>query len=157
MKAKRLLIISDILGDYPKMLIHELTEKYIEYKVYNACELAEVKSDLQKEERHRLFVNGGLEKAVQNLNNWELEQVDVIAFSIGGTIAWRAALKGLKINKLTAFSSTRLRYETKKPTAEIELLYGVNDDFKPNADWFDSMNTKPRFVKDVGHEFYLEL
>jgi pimeloyl-ACP methyl ester carboxylesterase len=156
MKVKRLLVISDISGNYPKMLVNELTKEYIESKVYNVCELAEINSDLPKEERHKLFVSGGIEKALQNLNKAELDQVDVVAFSIGGIIVWRAALQGLKTNKLTAYSSTLLRYETKKPTCEIELIYGATDDFKPAAVWFERMDIKPRFVEGVGHGFYMD-
>ena len=56
-------------------------------------------------------MNSGIEIAVQTLLNKEKGEIKILAFSVGGTIAWKAALKGLKVSDLVAVSSNRLRYE----------------------------------------------
>jgi hypothetical protein len=156
MKINRLIVISDITGKFAEKLVNDLTKQYKEYRIYNACELADINSNLSKEEKHKLLVNGGIEKAVFNLIELEDCQVDIFAFSIGGTIAWKAALHGLKINKLKAYSSTRLRYEKDKPNCKIELLYGANDKFKPDVYWFKKIDIQPILVENGEHEFYLK-
>ncbi|MEL6944601.1 MAG: alpha/beta hydrolase, partial [Bacteroidota bacterium] len=67
----------------------------------------------------------------------EQVEVSILAFSIGGTIAWKAALKGLKIKSLWAFSATRLRYEVERPNIPIQLFFGQKDEYRPSSNWFD--------------------
>ena len=63
--------------------------------------------------------------------------MDILGFSIGGYIAWKAALEGLKVRNLTAVSATRLRFETTKPDCKIALIYGEHDTFQPSIDWYN--------------------
>jgi len=81
-------------------------------------------------------------------------QVDVLAFSIGGTITWKAALKGLRVKSMYAVSATRLRYELNKPTCDINLIYGEEDFFKPSIGWFEKMNLSYSILNNVGHDLY---
>ena len=80
-----------------------------------------------------------------------------MAFSIGGTIAWQAALQGLNVRKLLAFSSTRLRHETLKPDSDIRLWYGAKDLYQPGADWFESIGIDYQILNKKEHELYLDI
>ena len=80
-----------------------------------------------------------------------------MAFSIGGTIAWKACLIGLKIDNFYAVSSTRLRYETEKPNCYTNLFFGEKDVYKPSLDWHTSIGLKPNIFKDKEHQFYSEI
>ncbi|MFT7453233.1 MAG: hypothetical protein ACI9VN_003971 [Patescibacteria group bacterium] len=86
----------------------------------------------------------------------KVDQVDVLAFSVGATIAWKAMLAGLKVDRFYGVSGTRLRYETEKPDAVIELLYGESDLYKPKEDWFKQLNIRAYILKEAGHELYKE-
>lgn len=156
----RLIILSDLWGvidaSWVSMYVDKLSEGF-EVKLYSSCELAEIsEKNLSEEERHHFFVNGGIEKAVKNLMALEKEQLIVLAFSIGGTIGWKACLKDLNVKKLYAISSTRLRYETEKPKAEAILYFGEEDNYKPNNNWFEKMKVDYRIIPKKVHEMYKE-
>jgi hypothetical protein len=105
---------------------------------------------------HEQFVNGGIENAVENLLKLEKGKMDILAFSIGGTIAWKAALKGLDVKNLFAVSSTRLRYETKVPNCKIKLYFGEKDGNKPNMGWFEKHQNAYEIIEKGEHQMYLE-
>jgi dienelactone hydrolase len=156
----KLLILTDLWGshqnDWLQDYIQHLEDKF-EISIYDSCQLAEIPEYIQSEsERHQHFVNGGIEIAVQNLLQKEKEIVSILAFSIGGTIAWKAALSGLKVNRLTALSSTRLRYETETPNCEIKLIYGELDSNQPELEWFQNKKIKMNLIEKQGHTFYRE-
>lgn len=156
----RLIILSDLWGvtddSWVAMYVDKLSEDF-QVTFYSSCELAEMpRENLSEEERHVFFVNGGLERAVKNLVELEKERFTVLAFSIGGTIAWKACLKGLDIEKLYAISSTRLRYETEKPKAEAILYFGEEDNYKPNNNWFEKMKVDYSVISEKVHEMYKE-
>jgi len=130
---KRLILLSDLYGDLKNDL------DTISYK---------------KEELHTQFINYGINTAVEKLIALEPNEIDVLAFSIGGAIVWKAALKGLRINKMLAISATRLRHELSKPSCEINLIYGEQDSFKPSREWFEKMNIDYNIIKGFGHEVY---
>ena len=124
---------------------------------YDCCELGNIDKTYYNEKNlHSQFVNGGIEKAVENLLKIEKGQIDVLAFSIGGTIVWKAALKGLNVRKLFAVSSTRLRYENEIPNGVIKLYYGGNDNNKPNEDWLKKGSVDFAILKNRDHSFYIE-
>ena len=154
----RLLILSDLWGIQKSEWIryyYESLSSVFEIKYYDCCELGEVdKTDLSEENLHSQFVDRGIEIAVRKLLELETESVNILAFSIGGTIAWKAGLHGLNIENMYAISSKRLRYETDKPEGFIKLFYGEKDSFKPNTDWFERMKLKFEIVKNEGHQLY---
>ncbi|CAM1365762.1 conserved hypothetical protein [Tenacibaculum sediminilitoris] len=157
---QRLIILSDLWGTinipWFSIYVDKLSEDF-EVISYNSCELAEIpEKNLLEEERHRFFAEKGIDKAVTNLVTLEKEQLIVLAFSIGGTIAWKACLKGLNIENLYAVSATRLRYETAKPKAETILYFGEKDNYKPNKDWFDKMEVDYHITPKKVHEMYKE-
>jgi hypothetical protein len=156
----RLIILSDLWGkeksDWVSVYVELLKDKF-EIQYYDCCELGEIKKiNYTEENLHNQFVNGGIEKAVENLLKIEKNQIDVLAFSIGGTIAWKAALKGLNLGKLFAVSSTRLRYENEIPNGTTKLYYGENDCNKPSNDWFEKHLMNFEIIKNKEHDFYTE-
>jgi len=86
----------------------------------------------------------------------EKEKADLLAFSMGGCIAWKAMLSGMKIEKLTALSATRVRYEKERPESIIELHFGEMDPFIPGDVWFEEMKIQKRLYLGKNHDFYTE-
>lgn len=154
----RLLLISDLWGKEKSDWITYYTsilENYFELEYYDSCDLGSIdKSDYVEENLHHQFVNGGIEKAVEQLIKKEEVLVSVLGYSVGGLIAWKAGLSGLKIQNLYAVSSTRLRYETEKPLGSIKLFYGENDTYKPDNNWFEKLELKEYVIQNEEHELY---
>lgn len=159
MKSK-LLIISDLWGFENAPWIKTYSDSLksdFQLVFYDSYELAGMdKRDLTESELHFQFINGGIDSAVNRLVQLEKEEVSVLAFSIGGTMAWKAALMGLKIKRLYAVSSTRLRYEIAKPTCAIHLIFSAKDEFMPKSTWFSQFNLEPVIIKNESHEIYKE-
>ena len=156
----RLIILSDLWGkeksDWVSNYVSLLKDKF-ETQYYDCCELGEIdKTNYTEENLHSQFVNGGIEKAVEHLLKAEKNQIDVLAFSIGGTIAWKAALRELNVRNLFAVSSTRLRYEDKIPNGAIKLYYGENDSNAPSENWFEKHALDFEIIKNKEHNFYTE-
>lgn len=156
----RLIILSDLWGKEKSGWVSayvELLKDKFEIQYYDCCELGEIdKTEYFEENLHSQFVNGGIEKAVDNLLQKEKDQVIVLAFSIGGTIAWKAALNGLNAGSFFAVSSTRLRYENETPKGRIKLYFGKNDSNKPSQNWFQKHSIDFDIVKNKVHNFYTE-
>lgn len=156
----RLIIISDLWGKEKSNWVSdyvELLKDKFEIQYYDCCDLGGIdKTDYTEENLHSQFVNGGIEMAVENLLKAEKNQINILAFSVGGTIAWKAALKGLNTNSLLAVSSTRLRYETKVPDCNIRLYFGERDSSKPDKDWFEKHAIDFEILKNKEHDFYTE-
>nr|WP_315193163.1 alpha/beta hydrolase [uncultured Flavobacterium sp.] len=156
----RLIILSDLCGkeksDWVSDYVEQLKDKF-EIQFYDCCELGAIDSTNYTEESlHIQFVNGGIEKVIENLLEAEKNQIDILAFSVGGTIAWKAALKGLDIRNLFAVSSTRLRFEEDIPNGVIKLYYGENDINKPSNNWFEKHSINFEIIKNKGHNFYTQ-
>jgi len=155
---QRIIILSDLWGKEKSDWVTYYTsilEDHFEVKYYDSCVLGEIdKSEVTKEKLHDQFVSGGIAKAVKKLLQEEKENIIVLGFSIGGTIAWKACNSGLKAQSLFAISSTRLRYETQKPYGRIELIYGEEDAYKPENYWFEKLKIKRNFYHQEGHELY---
>ena len=154
----RLILLSDIWGqtnsEWISYYIDHLSEHF-DIKFYDVCELAAIdRAKFTVEEVHQEFINGGIDFAVKRLFEQETEAVIVLGFSIGGLIAWKASLSGMKTSHLFAISSTRLRYETEKPKGDITLFYGSLDTFIPTTSWFDNMKIETHIYQDEVHEMY---
>lgn len=160
MVKTRLLILSDLYGsenpEWIKRYI-DLLESKFDIKYYNTPELAGIDVfDLTETEIHNQFLSGGIDKAVENLLKSESRKVVVLGFSIGGTIAWKAALKTLEVSYLFTVSSTRLRYETESPNGKLKLYFGEKDPNKPNSKWFLDLNVAYEILQNLNHQLYLE-
>jgi len=155
---KRLVILSDLWGVEKSEWINyyfNSLETDFDIIYYDSCKLGAVdKTVVIEEERHSQFIKYGITIAVEKLLKLELEEIVVLAFSVGGTIAWKAALSGLKIRNLYAISATRLRYEVDNPGCNIKLIYGENDSFIPSLEWFGKKELKHNIINNIGHEIY---
>ena len=142
-------------SDWVNYYIETLKESFnIQY--YDCCDLGQIdKTEFNERNIHTQFVSGGINIAANNLAALETKEVNILAFSIGGTIAWKASLKGLKIDKLYAVSSTRLRLETIKPNCDLRLIYGEYDQNKPENNWFEKMKVKNQIIRQQGHSLYM--
>lgn len=157
---KRLVVLSDLWGreksdwlaHYSRILKHTFDISY-----YDCCELGGVdKSDYSEDSLHHQFVTGGIEKAVNQLLHFEKDKVNILAFSVGGVIAWKFGLVSDKIESLVCVSSTRLRKEENRPSGEIMLYFGADDEYKPQLDWFTKMHVKHELISKYGHEVYMD-
>lgn len=157
---KRLIILSDLWGkDKSEWLINYTRnlKAYFDIEYYDCCELGGIsKSDYNEEELHKQFVDGGIDRAVNKLIELEKEVVNILAFSVGGTIAWKYGIKNYNIDSLICVSSTRLRYETIRPKGKIRLFYGGNDVFKPQIEWLDEMELNYEVLSDKEHQVYTD-
>ncbi len=157
MKPK-LIILSDLWGRKESTWIAyyvDILEKHFAITYYDCCELGGVDMlDYNEESLHSQFISGGIEKAIENLCHLERYPVSILGFSIGGYIAWKAALAGLKTQQIVAISSTRLRKETEKPNSNITLFFGENDPYQPTAKWFQEFKIKKKLITGEGHDFY---
>jgi pimeloyl-ACP methyl ester carboxylesterase len=157
---KRLVILSDLWGINKSQWVDFYREElsmYFDIVYYDCCKLGELSNAVYMEESlHRQFVDGGIERAVQRLAELEKDRVDILAFSIGGAIAWRFGIETSRIDSLYCVSSTRLRYENAKPSGKIELYYGEKDKHKPQQDWFNKMEVFCEIITDRDHLVYTE-
>ncbi|WP_437396937.1 alpha/beta hydrolase [Flagellimonas lutimaris] len=157
---ERLIIISDLWGrEKSEWLINytRILKSKFNIEFYDSCELGQIDiSNYNQENLHKQFISGGIEIAVDKLIEREKHKVNILAFSIGGTIAWNFGLKSDNINSLVWVSSTRLRNETETPEGNLKLYFGENDDYKPTVEWFENMNLEYEFLSNKGHEVYCE-
>lgn len=133
----------------------ELLDPFFSIQLYDSCVLGEVSAaDVVAGNIHSAFIHGGIDTAAEKLRMLEVEKVEVLAFSMGGSIAWEAGLKGLEIGHLYAVSSTRLRLQSEKPACRIQLFYGSDDPFQPDALWFETLKLEAALMERGGHDFY---
>ncbi len=156
--SPRIILLSDIFGFGEATWIRYYTERLEEnfnLTLYDVRELAGLsKTVSDKETIHRDFIEGGINQAVENLLKIKQEDAVILGFSIGGTIGWKAALRGWNAKHLYLFSSTRIRLETEKPKCPTDLFFGANDKSKPADYWFENLDLKQTILPDIGHEFY---
>ena len=159
MKPK-LIILSDLWGrqkahwlpHYTRLLSDKYTLTF-----YDCCELGGIDlSHYQEESLHRQFIEGGIERAVIKLLKLETQPLRILAFSIGGTIAWKFGLMGGRIERLSCVSSTRLRKETEKPLGNIHLYFGEDDPYRPQQEWFQQMKVPFTLLPHQSHDMYEE-
>lgn len=157
---EKLIIISDLWGkekaewltNYTKILKTTFNITY-----YDSCELGNIDKTVYHEENlHKQFVNGGIENAVDTLIKLEKQPIHILAFSIGGTIAWKYGMISKNIISLTCISSSRLRKETKKPEGKLFLYFGENDKFKPPKKWFEILKIAYEILPNKEHLMYCE-
>lgn len=156
-KQQKLLLISDMWGSDSWM--DSYTEQLsldFQITVYNCLELANIKNrNCSEQQLHQQYLASGIDSAVSKLLANKKAKLNILAFSIGGTIAWKAALGGLKVDNMYLISSSRLRLEKRKPQADnIKLLFGENDPLCPDRSWFKRMDIKKIQIKNAEHSFY---
>lgn len=155
-KNKDLIIITDMQGNKDWLLpyVHSFSQQF-NVILYDSLELASIDTTENSEKTiHEKFLNGGVELAVKNLIDKTQKAFIVVGFSIGGFIAWKAALQKLQTKHLIAISSTRLRFEHQKPSFGLHLFFGENDVYRPKEDWFKKLNLSFEMIPNQGHEVY---
>lgn len=160
MSKKKLLIVSDLWGQQKSQWTSYYTDSlraHFDVHYYDSCMLGDVYiSDYRQEQLHRQFVQGGIDVAVEKLIELEKEGLTILAFSIGGTIAWQYGLRSGRIDNLICVSATRIRKEADRPNGNVHLYYGENDPYKPAISWLDKMNVHYQIDKNQAHDYYMD-
>ena len=158
MASEKLIVLSDLWGAKRGLWITSYLgylQQYFDIEYYDIQQLAHIDTPMYSEKAlHTAFVNGGIDTAVKHLLKRNIEPAHYLAFSTGGTIAWKANLKGLPMKSLYAVSATRIRMESKMVNCDVDLLFGEKDLYKPNQNWADTIGITPRIMKNFGHEMY---
>ena len=156
--AEKLVVISDMWGAKKGLWITSYfgyLQQYYDISFHDCQQLGNIDVPISTEENiHKAFVEGGIDSAVTQLLRKETEAAHYLAFSTGGTIAWKAALQGLPMKSLTALSATRIRMEEQCPDVPMNLIYGECDKFKPNLKWAKTMGVALNVVPNFGHDLY---
>ncbi len=156
--AEKLVVLSDMWGMKKGLWITSYfgyLQQYYNIQFYDVQQLANLDIPVLTEENiHKAFVEGGIDMAVAHLLKRETTPSHVLAFSMGGTIAWKAGLQGLPMKSLTAISPTRVRFEDARPDCVIDLTYGECDKFKPGLKWANQLGVALKVVPNFGHELY---
>ncbi|MET1257903.1 hypothetical protein ABV409_01090 [Flagellimonas sp. DF-77] len=156
--AQKLVVLSDMWGVKKGLWITSYfgyLQQYYDITFYDCQQLANINELVNtKENLHKAFVDGGIATAAAHLLRKETEASHYLAFSTGGTIAWKAALMGLPMKSLTAVSPTRIRMESQKPDCEMNLIFGGNDAFKPDTHWESQIGVDLEVIPNFGHELY---
>lgn len=156
--AEKLVILSDMWGVKKGLWITSYfgyLQQYYNITFYDCQQLGNIDVTVSTEKNvHDAFVNGGIDTAVAHLLKKEKKPAHYLAFSTGGTIAWKAALKGLPVKSLTALSPTRVRLEERAPTCELDLIFGECDDHKPDLKWAQTCGVKLDVIPSFGHQLY---
>ncbi|WP_343487563.1 hypothetical protein [Allomuricauda sp. d1] len=156
--AEKLVVLSDMWGVKKGLWITSYfgyLQQYYDITFYDCLQLGNVDVPVCTEENiHNAFVNGGIDTAVAHLLKKEHESAHYLAFSTGGTIAWKAALNGLPIKSLTAVSPTRIRHESQSPDCELDLIFGECDEFKPSMKWAKEVGVSMNVISGFGHQLY---
>lgn len=156
--AERLVIISDMWGTKKGLWITSYLgylQQHYDIVFYDCQELANINLAVETQENlHNEFVEGGIDIATAHLLKRETIPSHYLAFSAGGTIAYKAGLLGLPIKSLFAISATRIRKEKEVPNFDVQLLFGSNDSFKPDEEWEKLTKNKLCIASGFGHEMY---
>ncbi len=158
--AEKLVVISDMWGAKKGPWITTYLgylQQYFDITYYDCQHLANIDLTINSDENlHEAFVNGGIDTAVAHLMKKEKSPCSYLTFSMGGTIAWKAALKGLPMKSLYAVSATRIRFEDQKPKSPITLVYGDLDKNRPSDKWSARMGVDKEEIRSFGHELYAD-
>ncbi len=150
-----LFILSDIYGTIEQNWILEYESRLLrsfQVEVFDCKELANIKAN-DVSDVHTEFLNGGIERAVMELESLEHRPTVILGFSIGGTIAWKFASK-TKTPSIYLVSATRIRKESWKPSSDISLYFGENDTHRSSEEWMKKLNLKATILEEESHECY---
>lgn len=153
---KKVVVLSDMWGRSMAKPA-ELLLPLFDIKYYDLPTLAGIDVLIGDQDAiHQQWVSFGIDKAIQCLIQQETEPAIYLGCSVGGLVAWKAALQGLPVVKLLAFSSTRLRFETLRPSCPFKLYFGNEDVYRPNEEWIHKMGHDHCHIISGDHEFYLD-
>ena len=156
--AEKLVVISDMWGAKKGLWVTSYLgylQQYFNITYYDSRQLANIELTINSEKNlHDALINGGIDTAVAHLLKKEKEPCHYLAFSTGGTIAWKANLEGLPMKSLYSVSATRIRLENKKPSIPTTLVYGDKDTNRPSDHWFKKLFLEKELISEFGHELY---
>lgn len=156
--AEKLVVVSDMWGAKKGLWIASYfgyLQQYYDIVFHDSQQLGNIDVPISTEENiHRAFVEGGIDTAVSHLLKKESAPAHYLAFSTGGTIAYKAAIKGLPMKSLTAISATRIRLENDRPDTSLNLVYGESDEFKPTHAWAKKIGADLNVIPNFGHQLY---
>ena len=137
--SQKLVILSDKWGAKKGLWITSYLgylQQYFDITYHDIQQLSNVDIVVPTSENiQRAFVEGGIETAVAHLTKKETEPAHYLGFGIGGTIAWKAGLKGLPMKSLYTISSTRIR---------------------PKLDWHQKLGLDHNLVAGFGRTMYTD-
>lgn len=155
--AERLVIISDMMGSRQGLWITTYLgylQQYFDIVYYDSQELAGL--DLVVKTRENLceaLEEGGYNTAVSHLLAKEKTPSHYLTFCAGGSMAWKAALKGLPIKSLYAISPIGLEHEEQRPDCTVKVVYGAYHQERPNQNWAEklgvALTVEPNFGRDL--------
>lgn len=159
----RLLLLSDLWGrgqsDWWQRYSVALSPHF-QLQWYDCCELANLQLvPYEQDVLHQQFVQGGIERAAAKLLQEEAHYPtsrQILSFSMGGVIAWKAIQAGLPVHQYYAVSASRLRYEQVALPAHGCLWYGDQDAFRPSPEWLGRQHLRHHLLPAHGHECYRE-
>ncbi len=158
--AERLVIVSDMWGAKKGLWITSYLgylQQYFDITFYDCLQLAGMETLYDSDQEIcRKFREGGIETAVRQLLKKEDKPSYYLTFCMGGTIAWKAALRGLPVKSLYAGSPGMLHLEKKKPNIPISLLYGGRDANAPSSAWAEQIGTKIEVIPNFGCQLYTD-
>jgi hypothetical protein len=96
--------------------------------------LAKISLTIETQENlYEAIINSGIDNAVHHLLKKEKTPRHYLAFRMGVTIVCKTSLLGLLIKSLFAVSVIHVRKEKEIPNFSRILLFGANDNFRPDA------------------------
>ncbi len=156
--AQRLVVVSDMWGSKKGLWITSYLgylQQYFNIVFYDSRDLAQIdKNTACSEELYNSFLEGGLELAVSQLLGHETTESHYLTFCAGGTIAWKAAIKGLPVKSLYAVSPIDLDQQEEGPDCPVTLLYGELGSKIPSDEWVIQTKANIEVVPNFGHEMY---
>ncbi len=156
--AEKLTIISDMWGSKQGLWITSYLgylQQYYSIEYYDSKQLANI--DLMVNTRSNIekaFLDGGIQRAADHLVSRSKESAHYLAFGVGGSIAWQAALKGLPAKSLYLVSSSFLHREKDRPSVPITVLCGGRDENILCEKWGEEMGVRMETIKKFGHSLY---
>ncbi len=156
--AERLVILSDMWGSRRGLWITSYLgylQQYFDIVYYDSQELAGLDMVVKtRENLCKALAEGGYDTAVTQLLAKEKTPSHYLTFCAGGTIAWRAALKGLPMQSLYAISPLWLEQEQDKPDCPVKLLFGELHKERPGEGWAENMGVEWAVEPHFGRELY---
>ncbi|WP_411030178.1 hypothetical protein [Spongiimicrobium sp. 3-5] len=156
--AERLVVLSDMWGVKKGLWITSYLgylQQHYDIVFYDCQQLAHIDLAVNSTENLReAFLNGGMDTAVAHLLIKETGPSHYLAFCGGGTIVWKAALKGLPIKSLFAISPANLYSEQDKPDCPVKILCGENQEDRPSLEWSKELKVPMEIMPNYGRELY---
>ena len=158
--TEKLVVLSDMWGAKKGLWIASYfgyLQQYYDIVFYDSQQLGGVDVPLNTEENvHQAFLDGGIDTAVAQLLRKETQAAHYLAFGIGGSIGYRAALAGLPMKSLMAISAVDIQAEGQRPNVPLKLIFGAQDAKRPSAQWTAEVGVQLELAPHFGHGLYTD-